>query len=152
MSRQEQLFSLRRTDLFRDLAELDLSDVLDHSTWVSYDRGELIASPDELVVTVLVIVEGCACLYRMSRSGQLLTMATLRSGAACGLLFEVIGLQPKSMLQATAQDTTVCRIPAECLRSKIHVQEELATRAFQITTVLLAEAYDRLEDLGLHDV
>ncbi len=152
MSRQEHLFSLRHADLFHDLAELDVSEVLDHSTWVSYDRGELIASPAELAVTVLVIVGGCACLYRVSGLGQLLTMATFRPGTACSLLVEVIGLQPKSMLQATDQDTTVCRIPAECLRSMIHVRKELAARALQITTVLLAEAYDRLEDLGLHDV
>ncbi|MGH2410845.1 MAG: Crp/Fnr family transcriptional regulator [Chloroflexota bacterium] len=143
---------LRQAALLSVLEEQDLARLAAAAEWSGYARGELIALPEELHTMLLVILHGSARLCRFSLEGQSMTVDTLRSGESCGILFANPRLQPRSFVEATADDTIVCRLPVQRVRDLVAARPIMTLGALELAAIRLLQTYDRLADMGLHGV
>ena len=107
-----QVLALRRAPLFQGIDQGEVTALLPRITAHRYARGDVIATPEDLRTTVVIVLEGTARLCRFSDVGQPYAVDTLGPGDGCGLLFGGAGLQPRSYMLAMAESVAVGRLPA----------------------------------------
>ena len=144
------LRALCRTPLFQGLDAGAVATLASRISSQRHVRGDVMATPEDLRTTVVIVLEGMARLCRFSDAGQPLAVDTLNAGACCGLLFGDLGLQPRSYLIAMAESVAIGRLPVADVRALLASHPPLALHALGLATERLLAAYDRIEDLGLH--
>jgi CRP/FNR family transcriptional regulator len=143
---------LRGVTMFRGLCDEDLWELASAATRREYGRGELMLGPGSHEEEGLfVIVCGGARLYRLSPSGQEITLAYLSGGDIYGLVFVEPPTKPKSSVEATADGTVAYRISRPFFRRFVEEHSAIAVHALGLVSRRLADAYDLIEDLALHD-
>jgi CRP/FNR family transcriptional regulator len=144
--------ALRSVALFHGLCDGDLQALASAATRREYSRGELMLGPGSREEEGLfVIVSGAARLYRLSASGQEITLAYLSGGDIYGLVFVEPPTKPKSSVEATINGTLAFRIARPFFRRFVEAHPDIAVHALGLVSRRLADAYDLIEDLALHD-
>jgi CRP/FNR family transcriptional regulator, cyclic AMP receptor protein len=143
---------LRQIVLLGDLSHSELALLGRVSRRRSFRRGELILNPHSASGQVIMIIAGRVRLYRVSRSGRSLTLASLNAGSTCNLAFLNSSVENTSHLVATIDNTIVYSMSAPDLLRAASKSSGLATRLISLLSDEVSVAHDRMEDLALADV
>jgi CRP-like cAMP-binding protein len=142
---------LRRIDLFRDLNTTLLCDLEHHGSWRVYRRNDLIAYPGRHAQTLCAIVQGCAREYRVSTTGQEITLDLWEAGEVYGLAFIDLPMHPPSVLESHENGTVVYHLPPSRVRRLLDSHAHVSAQARRALAWHLAHAHDQAEELGLYD-
>jgi CRP/FNR family transcriptional regulator len=141
---------LRRVPLFADLDSADLAGLTGGASRRVYQQRELIAGAHE-AGHAWVITHGTARVYGLSPRGREITIERLAAGDIYGLVL-LEGTAPGAcLLEATAESTTVYRIPIRSIEALCLAQPAFALSVIRLLSRRLTDARARLEDFALHD-
>jgi len=146
------LDDLRELPLFASVSAEDLEQLASLARRRAYHRGELVLGPDwGHEEGLFIIARGSARLFRLSDRGQEITLAYMREGDIFGLVLIEPVSKPLSSVEASAHDTLMYRLPRHAFRTFIASHPEVSVYALGLTSKRLAEAYNLIEELALHD-
>ena len=149
---QADVRALAPVPIFSDVAPEDLQTLASLTRSRTYDRGQLIVSPDDPRREVLIIAAGGTRAYRLSPGGHEITLEYVDGPDIFGLVFLHEDLQPRSFVVATVDDTVVYHVPPELFRAWMMAHPDVAVKAAALVSYRLAEARDRIADLAFYDV
>ncbi len=115
-----------------------------------YKKGEYIYLPDELSDRIFFIAEGRVKIGSYSDSGKEITKAILGKGEVFGEL-ALIGEDKRRDFAYAMEDTTICAISAEEMRSLMRNRSELNLFLMRIMGTRMLELEQRLESLVFKD-
>lgn len=142
---------LSENDLFRGLADNDMTAIAGKLPMVTCQRGQLLFAPGETGEVLFILKAGSVRLYRLAADGRKLVLATLGSGTVFGEM-SVLG---QSMTDSFAEAVDECVV---CMMSRIDIEQvmlEHPTVAVQMVRLLssrLHEAENKLEQMAFTPV
>lgn len=146
------LQDLRSLALFASVTPEELETLASAARGRVYHRGELVLGADwEHEEGLYIIARGSARLFRLSDRGQEITLAYMREGDIFGLVFIEPVSKPLSSVEAAAHDTLMYRVPRHAFRAFMTSHPDVAVQALGSTSKRLAEAYNLIAELALHD-
>jgi CRP/FNR family cyclic AMP-dependent transcriptional regulator len=144
--------ALAQVPIFRGLLDGDLTSLAAMARRRSYRRGEFVTVPDQDVREILIIVAGGARVYRLSASGNEITLEHINAPDLFGLIFLNEAVLARSFMVATSDETVVFHVPPAEIRVWLIEHPQVAVESLARISTRLADARDRLADLALYDV
>lgn len=149
-SEAEKLWYLRHIDLFQDMTPQELHRLATRTTMRRYQRGKLIAHPDDPVDTIYLIKEGGVKLCRYSTGGRVQILALLERGNIFGE--QALVGAPEALHGEAFDDTLVCVLRRQDFEELIRSKPEMALRVMKVLAERLRQAEEAVENLAFHDV
>lgn len=144
--------ALAQVPAFSGLHDGDLTALAAMARRRSYQRGEFVAVPDQDEREVLIIVAGSVRVYRLSASGNEITLERINGPDLFGLVFLSSDVRSRSFVVAATDEAVVYHAPAPKVRGWMIEHPEVAVEALALLSSRLGEARDRIADLALYDV
>ncbi len=140
----------RQVRLFRTLNEEALVGLTAQAHRHVYSRREALNASADTHDGLFVVESGCIRFQRIANRGQALTLAMYYAGDT--FTFASISRRdgPESVVEALARETVVSYISKTLMRHLMIKYPAVALAALAETQGLLAETYDRLEDMALY--
>lgn len=137
---------LRSAEVFRRMDDAALRRIAVQAAAESYDRGKVIAGPQELARSLFAVTEGRARLERVSEGGKQVTVDVLTEGSLCGLEYLDSYAEPEETLIASLTPTVVYRVRVALFADVCRAQPAAAWEAAQVLARRLADTRARTSD------
>lgn len=146
----DKLWYLQHIDIFADMTDAEMRRLAERTHMRHYQRGKVIARPDDPPDTVYLIKEGRVKLCRYSPNGRVQILALLERGDIFG---------ERSLVSAQAdvhceafEDTLICVLRRQDFEDLVRAKPDLALRVMRVLAERLRQAEEAIEDLAFRDV
>jgi CRP-like cAMP-binding protein len=149
-SAAEKLWYVQHVDLFQGMTPREMRRLAQRTQMRRYQRGDVIAHPDDPPEGIYLIKEGRVKLCRYADSGRIQTLALLERGNIFGER-ALLGA-PVTVSCEAFEDTVICVLRRQDFEELIQSKPDLALRVMKVLAERLHQAEDAIENLGLHGV
>ena len=146
----EKLWYLQHIDLFQDMTPQEMHRLAMRTKMRRYERGKVIAHPDDPRDTIYLVKEGRVKLCRYSASGRVQILALLERGNIFGER-ALVGA-PEAVHCEAFEDTLICVLRRRDFEELIRSKPEMALRVMRVLAERLKQAEETVESLAFHDV
>jgi len=146
----EKLWYLRHIDLFQDMTPQEMHRLATRTTMRRYERGKVIAHPDDPPDTIYLVKEGRVKLCRYSAGGRVQILALLERGNIFGER-ALVGA-PEAVHCEAFDDTLICVLRRRDFEELIRSKPEMAMRVMKVLADRLKQAEETIESLAFRDV
>ncbi len=146
----EKLWYLRHIDLFQDMTAQEMHRLAERTKMRRYERGRVIAHPDDPPETIYLIKEGRVKLCRYSAGGRVQILALLERGNIFGER-ALVGA-PGAVHCEAFEDTLICVLRRQDFEELIQSKPEMALRVMKVLAERLKQAEEVVESLAFRDV
>jgi len=142
---------LQMVDVFQDLSETEMEEIVRVTTLSSCRRGKILYMPEDTSEVLFLLKEGRVRLYRISPDGKKLVIATIGPGS----IFGEMALIGQGMHNTFAEAIEACAL---LVMSRDDVERLLATkpmvalRIFEVLGRRLKDAESRLEEIAFKGI
>jgi CRP-like cAMP-binding protein len=138
-------------DVFRDLSERDLAEIMRVTTVTQVPRGRVFYQPEEIGEVLFLLEQGRVQLYRISAEGKRLVIATLLPPAVFGEM-ALLGQQMHNTFAEAEEDCVILVMGRGDLERLILARPAVGLRLLEATGRRLRDAQVRLEDMAFKGI
>lgn len=146
----EKLWHLQHIDLFQDMTPREMHRLATRTKMRRYERGKVIAHPDDPPDTIYLVKEGTVKLCRYSAGGRVQILALLKRGNIFGER-ALVGA-PEAVHCEAFEDTLICVLRRRDFEELIQSKPEMALRVMKVLAERLRQAEEAVESLAFRDV
>ncbi len=146
----EKLWYLQHIDLFQDMTPKEMHRLAMRTKMRRYERGQLIAHPDDAPDTIYLVKEGRVKLCRYSAGGRVQILALLERGNIFGER-ALVGA-PEAVHCEAFEDTLICVLRRRDFEELLRSKPEMALRVMKVLAERLKQAEEAVESLAFRDV
>lgn len=149
--RDFKLRALAELDVFRDLSRLEMEEIDSKTTISTCKPGRIFYAPQETGEVLFILKSGRVQLYRLSREGKKLVVATLEAGAIFGEM-SLIGQGMHNTFAEAIEDCMLCSLSRTDLEQLILDKPSVALRLLESMALRLAEFETKLEEMTFKSI
>ena len=149
-SAADRLWYLQHIDLFQDMTPQEMHRLATRTKMRRYERGKVIAHPDDPPDTIYLVKEGRVKLCRYSAGGRVQILALLGRGNIFGER-ALVGA-PEAVHCEAFEDTLICVLRRRDFEELIRSKPEMAMRVMKVLAERLKQAEETIESLAFQDV
>ena len=142
-SGEETAALLARTEVFADLSERELEEVVQVAVPRRWERGEVIFREGDPGDTCYLIKDGAVILTREHQDGRMIALAELRAGGMFGEL-AMFRAEPRSATAEAIEETTAVALLAPDLQRLIKGNPDIATKLLAALAERVSRTTERL--------
>jgi CRP/FNR family cyclic AMP-dependent transcriptional regulator len=142
---------LKTVDIFADLSEEELEALESSISMIPCAAGKIFYAPEETAEALFILWQGKIELYRISRDGRKLVMATLGPGTILGEM-SLVGQRMYDSFAEAIEDCAVWKMERSDLERLLLQKPQVAIRILEVLGKRLLEVEARLEDIAFKTV
>ena len=141
---------ITQTNLIDHLSEVELQMMSGSCIFKSFQKKDLIFSPDDPAQRIYILMKGTVTLYKLSTEGKRVVLDILMPITLFGDVSFLYDTVQEHYAEASS-DVELCVVPKEAFLQIIERRPELALKLLEITSFRLREAESKLKDLAISD-
>jgi CRP-like cAMP-binding protein len=138
-------------DIFQDLTEIEMEEIVRATTITSSRRGKILYMPEDTSEVLFLLKEGRIQLYRISPDGKKLVIATVGPGTIFGEM-ALIGQGMHNTFAEAIEDCVLWVMSREDVERMLVTKPKVALRIFENLGNRLKEAEARFEEIAFKGI
>lgn len=149
--RSNMIGYLQMVDIFQDLTEAEIEEIVRATTITTCRRGKIFYMPEDTSEVLFLLKEGRVQLYRISPDGKKLVMTTVGPGTVFGEM-ALIGQGMHNTFAEATEDCVLCVMSRGDVERLLVTKPKVALRLFEALGSRLKDTETRLEEIAFKGI